>query len=53
MEGALEKLPSGGKAVSELGVIEGQINSSEGITHEVVEDFSNVSWITEGIKFTM
>lgn len=42
-EGALENLLLSENVVLELKVIEGQINSLEGITSEIMEDFSDIS----------
>lgn len=53
--GSISELLPNGDDVSELGIVEGQINSLD-ITREVVEDFSYVLFITNfsyGISTTL
>lgn len=53
MEGAIKKLPLSVDSVSELRIVEGQINSLEDVTWEIVEDFSCVLRIVDGIKISI
>lgn len=50
MESALERLPTSRNVVLELVIVEGQINSWEILPREIVDDFSYVSGVTNGIK---
>lgn len=53
MEGVLEEFPLTESVDWELRFIKGQIKFLEDIIYGIVDDFNYISWITDGIKFTI